>query len=159
MDHIYCMWLSTGSIGHFYQKSVQMAAPSVNSPISNLPVVLPRFGLVLFRFFISFFVVENAVINITTQVMMGTIAPLHNFQIKKDLFKSVQPILRYSKNNKQLFWMVPKWLTVYLANYVINQWPTAFGPISNPSVCEVLYLVKYLGSFNYFTSHNIKNWF
>ena len=40
-----------------------------------------------------------------------------------------------------------------------NQWPTAFGPISNPSVCEVLYLVKYLGSFNYFTSHNIKNWF
>ena len=60
---------------------------------------------------------------------------------KKDLFKSMQPISRYSKNNKQLFWMVPKWLTSYF-NYVINQWSTAFGPISNPSVFEVLYLVK-----------------
>jgi hypothetical protein len=34
---------------------------------------------------------------------MENIAPLHIFQIKKDLFKSMQPILRYSKNNKQLF--------------------------------------------------------
>ena len=55
--------------------------------------------------------------------------------------------------------MVPKWLTSYLANYVINQWSTAFGPISNPSVVEVLYLVKYFGGFKYFTSHDIKNWF
>ena len=44
-------------------------------------------------------------------------------------------------------------------NYVINQWPTAFGPISNPSVFEVLYLVKYFGGFKYFIPHNIKNRF
>jgi hypothetical protein len=55
--------------------------------------------------------------------------------------------------------MVPKWLTIYLANYVINQWPTAFGPISNPSAFKVLYLVKYFGGFKYFISHDIKNWF
>ena len=91
--------------------------------------------------------------------MMENIVPLHIFQIKKDLFKSMQPILRYSKNNKQLFWMVPKWLTRYLANYVINKWSTAFGPISNPSVFEVLYLVKYFGDFRYFISHDIKNRF
>ena len=54
--------------------------------------------------------------------------------------------------------MVPKWLTSYLANYVINQWSTAFGPI-NPSVFEVLYLVKYFGGFKYFISHDIKNRF
>ena len=84
--------------------------------------------------------------------MMENIAPLHIFQIKKDLFKSIQPILRYSKNSKQLFWMVPKWLTIYLANYVINQWPTTFGPISNPLVFEVLYLVKYFGGFKYIFS-------
>jgi hypothetical protein len=55
--------------------------------------------------------------------------------------------------------MVPKWLTSYLANYVINKWSTAFGPISNPSVFEVLYLVKYFGGFRYFISHDIKNRF
>ena len=55
--------------------------------------------------------------------------------------------------------MVPKWLTSYLANYVINQWSTSFGPISNPSVFEVLYLVKYFGGFKYFISHDIKNRF
>ena len=55
--------------------------------------------------------------------------------------------------------MVPKWLTIYLANYVINQWPTAFGAISNPSVFEVLYLVKYFGGFEYFIFYNIKNRF
>ena len=71
----------------------------------------------------------------------------------------MQPISRYSKNNKQLFWMVPKWLTSYFANYVINQWSTAFGPISNPSVFEVPYLVKYFGCFKYFISHDIKNRF
>ena len=71
----------------------------------------------------------------------------------------MQPILRYSKNNKQLFCMVPKWLTSYLAIYVINQWSTAFGPISNPSAFEVLYLVKYFGGFRYFISHDIKNRF
>ena len=48
--------------------------------------------------------------------------------------------------------MVPTWFTIYLTNYVINQWPTAFGPISNPSVFEVLYLLKYFGSFMYFIS-------
>ena len=88
---------------------------------------------------------------------MENIAPLHIFQIKKkDLFKSMQPILRYSKNNKQLFGMVPKWLTIYLANYVINQWPTGFGPISIPLVFKVLYLVKYFCGFKYFISHDIK---
>ena len=55
--------------------------------------------------------------------------------------------------------MVPTWLTIYLTNYVINQWPTAFGPISNPSVFEVLYLLKYFGGFGYFISHDIKNRF
>ena len=120
-------------------------------------LVLPRFGSVFLRFFIGFFVVENAVIDMTTQVMMKNITPLHIFQIKKDLFKSMQPILRYSKNNKQLFWMVPKWLTSYFANYVINQWSSAFGPISNPSVFEVLYPDKYFGGFKYFISHDIKN--
>ena len=49
--------------------------------------------------------------------------------------------------------MVPKWLTIYL---VINQWPTAFGPIGNPSVFEVLYHVKYFGSFKHFISYDIK---
>ena len=47
----------------------------------------------------------------------------------------------------------------YLANYVINQWSTAFSPISNPSVFEVLYLVKYFGGFKYIISHDIKNQF
>ena len=47
----------------------------------------------------------------------------------------------------------------YLANYVINQWSSAFGPISNPSVFEVLYLVKYIGGFRYFISHDITNRF
>ena len=56
------------------------------------------------------------------------------------------------------FWMVPKWLTIYLANYVVNQWPTAFSLISNPSAFEVLYLVKYFGGFKYFIFHDIKNW-
>ena len=65
-------------------------------------VVLPQFGSVFFRFFVGFFVVENEVIDMTTQVMMENIAPPHTFQIKKDLFKSIQPILRYSKNDKQL---------------------------------------------------------
>ena len=55
--------------------------------------------------------------------------------------------------------MVPKWLTSYLANYVINQWSTVFGPISNPSVFGVLYLVQYFGGFKYFISHDIKNRF
>ena len=55
--------------------------------------------------------------------------------------------------------MVPKWLTSYLPNYVINHLSTAFSPISNPSVFEVLYLVKYSGSFKYFISHDIKNRF
>ena len=55
--------------------------------------------------------------------------------------------------------MVPKWLTGYLADYVINQWSTAFGPMSNPSVFEVLYLDKYFCGFKYFISHDIKNRF
>ena len=119
------------------------------------PIVLPRFGLFFLRFFVGFFIVGNAVIDMTTQVIIENIAPLHIFQIKKDLFKSIQPILRSSKNNRQLFAMVPKWLTSYLANYVITQWSTAFSPISNPSVYEVLYLVKYFGDFKYFISHDI----
>ena len=74
-----------------------------------LSVATVRFGF--FRFFVGFFVIENVVIDMTTPIMMGNIAPLHIFHIKKYLFKSMQPILRYSKNNKQLFCMVPKWLT------------------------------------------------
>ena len=42
---------------------------------------------------------------------------------------------------------------------MINQWSTVFGPISNPSVFEVFYLVKYFGGFKYFISHDIKNRF
>ena len=55
--------------------------------------------------------------------------------------------------------MVLKWLTSYFANYVINQWFSASGPISNPSAFEVLYLVKYYGGFKYFISYDIKNRF
>ena len=69
------------------------------------------------------------------------------------------PILRYSKNNKWFFWMVPKQLMISSMNWMINKWSTAFGSISNPSVFEVIYLVKYFGGFGYFGSHNIKNWF
>ena len=79
--------------------------------------------------------------------------------MKNDLFKSMQPILRYSKNNKQLFQMVLKWLTSYLTNYVINQWSTAFSPIGNPLVYDVFYLVTYFGGFKLFISHDIKNQF
>ena len=61
-----------------------------------IQLVLPQFGLVFFfQFFVGFFIIENAVIEITTQVMMENIAPHHIFQIKEDLYKSMQPILRY----------------------------------------------------------------
>ena len=70
-------------------------------PFHHVSVAMVRFGF--FRFFIGFFIIENAVIDMTAQVMVENISPLHIFQIKKDSFKSMQPILRYSKNNKQLF--------------------------------------------------------
>src|ERR1700736_4754607 len=50
-------------------------------------VVLPWFSSVFFWFVIGFVVIESAVIEIKTQVMMENIAPLHIFQIKKYLFK------------------------------------------------------------------------
>ena len=84
--------------------TIIMAAFGANDDAVTIrALVLPRFSSVFFRFFIGFFVVENAVIDMKTEVMMENIAPLHIFQIKKDSFKSMQPILRYSKNNKQLF--------------------------------------------------------
>jgi hypothetical protein len=70
----------------------------------TVSIVLPQFGPVfLVWFFISFFVIENAVIDITTLGMVTNIAPLHTFQINKKLLKYMQPILRYSKNNKWFF--------------------------------------------------------
>ena len=90
--------------------------------------------------------------------MVENIVPLHIIQIKR-FIQIHTAILKYSENNKQLFGMVSKWLTIYLANYVINQWPTAFGPMSNPSVFELLYLVKFFGGFEYFPSHDINNMF
>jgi hypothetical protein len=59
--------------------------------------------LFLFLFFISLFVTENAVIDITIQEMVTNIAPLHTFQILKKLSKYMQPILKYSKNNMWFF--------------------------------------------------------
>ena len=37
-----------------------------------------------------------------------------------------------------------------------NPWPVSFGPLSDPSVFEVIYPVEYLGGFSYFTSHATK---
>ena len=73
----------------------------IGEPVLPGSVATVRFGF--FSFFIGFFAVENAVIDMTKHKMMQNIAPLHIFQIKKYLFKSMQPISRYSKNNKQLF--------------------------------------------------------
>ena len=67
-------------------------------------LVLPRFGSVFF----SFFITENAVIDITIQKMVTNIALLYTFQIKKKLSKYMQPILKDSKNNMWFFWMAPK---------------------------------------------------
>ena len=39
-----------------------------------------------------------------------------------------------------------------------NEWPTPFGPISDPPVFGELYLLKYFRGFIYFISHAIKNW-
>ena len=61
--------------------------------------MLPQFGSVFF----SFFVTENAVIDITIQEMVTNIAPLYTFQIKKNLSKYMQSILKYSKNNMWFF--------------------------------------------------------
>jgi hypothetical protein len=49
------------------------------------------------QFFIGFFIVENAVIDMTTQMIMDNIAPLHILQIKKDLFKSMPANLEILK--------------------------------------------------------------
>ena len=51
--------------------------------VSQSSVTTVWFGLVFFQFFIGFFVVEKAVIDMTTQVIMENIDPLHIFQIKK----------------------------------------------------------------------------
>jgi hypothetical protein len=42
------------------------------------------------------------------------------------------------------------------ANYLDNCWPILFGPISDSSVFDVFYLVKYPSDLIYFTSHAIK---
>jgi hypothetical protein len=51
----------------------------------------------------SFFITENAVIDITIQEMVTNIASLHTFHIIKQLSKCMQPILKYSKNNMWFF--------------------------------------------------------
>jgi hypothetical protein len=56
-----------------------------------------------FQLFFSFFITENAVINITMQEMVTNIPPLHAFQIYKKIFKYMQPIWKYSKNNMWFF--------------------------------------------------------
>jgi len=43
-----------------------------------------------------------------------------------------------------------------LVNYLDNAWPVSFGPLSDPSVFEVIYLVQYFGGFIYFSSHATK---
>ena len=98
------------NLPHFDAKSVLMplrhASPAFLAATTTFhftTLVLPWFGSVFFRFFVGFFIIENAVIDMTAQVMVENISPLHIFQIKKDSYKSMQPILRYSKNNKQLF--------------------------------------------------------
>jgi len=71
-------------------------------------------------FFFSFFFTENAVIGITIQKMVNNIAQFHTFQIIIKLFKYMQPILKYSKNNMWFFLNGSKsHTTAYLA-YVIN---------------------------------------
>jgi hypothetical protein len=76
-------------------------------------LVLPQLSLAFFRLFCSFFITENAVIDVMVWEMVNNIAPLHTFQINKKLSKYMQPILKYSKNNMWFFW------TAYL-DYVIN---------------------------------------
>ena len=43
-----------------------------------------------------------------------------------------------------------------LVNYLDNAWPVSFGPLSDPSVFEVIYPVQYFGGFIYFSSHATK---
>jgi hypothetical protein len=71
-------------------------------------IVLPQLSSAVFRLFCSFFVTANAVIDVTVQKTVTNIPPLHTFQIKKNLSKYMQPILKYSKNNIQFFRMAPK---------------------------------------------------
>jgi hypothetical protein len=52
---------------------------------------------------------------------------------------------------KPVFW--PLCLTT---KHPDNCWPILFGPISDPLVFNVFYLVKYSSDFIYFISHNIK---
>ena len=49
-----------------------------------------------------------------------------------------------------------KKLLFLLVNYLDNAWPVSFGPLSDPSVFEVIYLVQYFGGFIYFSSHATK---
>jgi hypothetical protein len=71
----------------------------------------------------------------------------------------MQPILKYSKNNMCFFLNGSKKCTTAYLAYVINQWPNPFGPISNPPVFGVIYVIEYFGGFRYFIAHDIKNWF
>jgi hypothetical protein len=47
-------------------------------------------------------------------------------------------------------------LLFLLVNYLDNAWPVSFGPLSEPSAFEVIYLVQYLGGFIYFSFHATK---
>jgi protein gp37 len=81
----------------------------------GLVVVLPQLSSA--QLFFSFFVTENAVIDVTVWEMVTNIAPLHTFQIIIKLSKYMEPILKYSKNNMWFFWMAPKvaeWLTLII---------------------------------------------
>jgi hypothetical protein len=71
-------------------------------------VVLSQLSSAFFRLFFGLFVTENAVIDVTVREMVNNIAPLHTFQINKNLSKYMQPILKYSKNNMWFFGMAPK---------------------------------------------------
>src|SRR5882762_5257277 len=57
----------------------------------QVQVVLPQLSSA--QLFFSFFVTENAVIDVTVREMVTNIASLHT------LSKYMQPILKYSKNN------------------------------------------------------------
>jgi hypothetical protein len=75
----------------------------VGQLVQQLALVLPQLSSAFFRLSFSLFVTENAVIDVTMREMVNNIAPLYTFQIKKKLSKSMQPILKYSKNNMWFF--------------------------------------------------------
>ena len=81
-----------------------MFYPVYKVPQLHLQLVLPQLSLAFFfRFYCSFFITDNVVIDVTVWEMVTNIAPLHTFQILKKLSKYMQPVLKYSKNNMWFF--------------------------------------------------------